>query len=35
MAGETLAVELEFVEGASGTTEVGDDARIRVGLEKA
>jgi isoleucyl-tRNA synthetase len=35
IAGETLAVELEFVEGASGTTEVGDDARIRVGLEKA
>ncbi|MCF8546924.1 MAG: isoleucine--tRNA ligase [Microbacteriaceae bacterium] len=35
IAGETLAVELEFVEGVSGTTEVGDDARIRVGLEKA
>jgi len=35
ICGETLAVELEFVEGASGTTEVGDGGHIRVGLEKA
>jgi isoleucyl-tRNA synthetase len=35
IAGETLAVELEFVDGTSGTTEVGDGARIRVGVEKA
>ena len=35
IAGETLATELEFVEGTSGTTEVGDGARIRVGLDKA
>jgi len=35
IAGETLAVELEFVDGMSGTTEVGDGARIRVGVEKA
>jgi len=35
IAGETLATELEFVDGTSGTTEVGDGARIRVGLDKA
>jgi isoleucyl-tRNA synthetase len=35
IAGETLATELEFIDGTSGTTEVGDGARIRVGLDKA
>ena len=35
IAGETLALELEFRDGSSGTVEVGDGARIRVGLEKA
>ncbi len=35
IAGETLAIEVEFVDGTSGTTEVGDGAHIRVGLEKA
>ncbi len=35
IAGETLALELEFVDGSSGDIEVGDGARIRVGLEKA
>jgi hypothetical protein len=35
IAGETLALELEFVDGTSGDIEVGDGSRIRVGLEKA
>jgi isoleucyl-tRNA synthetase len=35
IAGETLALELEFVDGTSGNVEVGDGATIRVGLEKA
>jgi isoleucyl-tRNA synthetase len=34
IAGETLALELEFIDGQSGTIEVGDGAKIRVGLEK-
>ena len=34
IAGETLAIELEFIDGQSGTIEVGDGAKIRVGLEK-
>jgi isoleucyl-tRNA synthetase len=35
IAGETLATELEFVDGASGTNEVGDGARVRVSVVKA
>jgi isoleucyl-tRNA synthetase len=35
IAGETLALELEFVDGHSGDIEVGDGSKIRVGLEKA
>ena len=35
IAGETLAVAVEFIDGSSGTTEVGDGARIRVSVNKA
>ena len=35
IAGETLALELEFVDGDSGTIEVGDGSRVRIGVVKA
>jgi isoleucyl-tRNA synthetase len=35
IAGETLAVAVELIDGSSGTTEVGDGARIRVSVNKA
>jgi isoleucyl-tRNA synthetase len=35
ISGETLAMELDFIDGTSGTTEVGEGARIRVSVDKA
>ncbi|MEY4319066.1 MAG: hypothetical protein RL378_170, partial [Actinomycetota bacterium] len=35
ISGETLATEIDFIDGTSGTTEVGEGARIRVSVDKA
>jgi isoleucyl-tRNA synthetase len=35
IAGETLAVELELIDGHGGDTEVGSGSRVRVGVVKA
>jgi hypothetical protein len=35
IAGETLAVELELVDGHGGNVEVGAGSKIRVGVVKA
>jgi hypothetical protein len=35
IAGETLAVELELVDGHGGDVEVGSGSRVRVSVVKA